>query len=340
MDSEDFEMRKHMAEVRSARGGRIKKPVKATKRRRGGRSHGTRMEQTKRVDVGISAFAKKAAISLKGKSLNKTKKLFSHIFPDKEIARNPGKFWTTVVEYNQKFSVRNADLKYLEALVVAYGIYNYVRASDDFDFHIRMIRARLKSEQSSMAKFDLLKAILKLVIDYRGRMKDGVWKINNSAISRDALAVAWLDRKNIAPYKVVAYQDKNGGGVDKWSRLMSKGATSSAGGQEAAVSAVARHDAQEKADRRARRDVGADSDEHFSSRDLGRGKPIPEWEVAIANELDPGDILIQAYLGQKGSGAELLGSYKIWVPGPTGKRRTEAAKLLAPIQAAAKDHPA
>lgn len=197
--------------VRDARG----------KRRKWTKSKRASLKQMQREEIAVKAITKATQMELSEKQLKRSKRLFRTIFPEGAVVSHPPAFWSHIQGNEGKFAVRRANEAYLKALQVAYAIFEYVCCTGpNFFTHVMAICERLKIRPTS-SRFDLLKAILELVIDY-SEVLDDKPSVDRSSISRDAIAIRYLMQQGVRSYAVMKYQAQYGGGVDKWSRLASK----------------------------------------------------------------------------------------------------------------------
>lgn len=146
----------------------------------------------------------------------KVQALVSRVFGDKEVPAAPTMFWTCIKDGGNRFNVRRANQRYLQAIIEAYAVYEHIIHSSQFEVHLKLIAEAARHPITS-PRFNLLKEVLLRVIDYSFDQK-GHQKIDSKTLSRDCKAMQHLINLGIKSYEVFEYQDEHGGGLDSWSR--------------------------------------------------------------------------------------------------------------------------
>jgi len=220
-----WESRSEMAAIRAVGNGSRGGPGAAKRRKKKAKPRRLSARQAERREDTVKLIAENAAQKLFAECRSQTEDLLLQQFKMPRIEEmQPAAFWKTIADSDNRALVRHANKKYLDAIVFAYAVYVWVVGSEPWkcELHINMISE--KAGKSITPKFDLLRTILQLVIDYDDNDSEQ-HKLNRKYWSRDAQAIRWLISNNIPPHNVKSYQKDHGGGVDEWSRLASKTAT-------------------------------------------------------------------------------------------------------------------
>jgi hypothetical protein len=189
-------------------------------------------EQQRAEDV-VRAVIKTCALTLTDAERGETSKMLCRDFQlDGAEEREPHLLWKAVKASPNRLLVVNANKRYLKAIIYAYGLYETVVSAADWHFNMHIHELSELSGIRLTPGFSLLRAILRVAIDYE---EDNPESDHHGKWSRDALAIQWLMSQGVRADRVEAYQKENGGGVDEWSRLAARPARGALKKQEVEV---------------------------------------------------------------------------------------------------------
>jgi len=202
------------------------------KPRRDGKPHTRRLSkrEEERADDVVRTVVKLCALPLTDMERSETAAMLGRDFQLHGADKlGPSTLWNAVKVSPNRHLVINANKKYLKAIIYVYGLYETVVSADDLSLALHVKRISELTKIPLTPNFSLLRAILRFAIDYE---EDNEKSDQHGKWSRDALAIQWLISQGMKSNQVEAYQKKHGGGVDKWSKRMSKPAAVSMKKQE------------------------------------------------------------------------------------------------------------